>query len=549
MPAQLEEEEIEEILDTFEESDSCREAADELPHHYNTVVKYVKEAYEEGDPRVEHFEAKDEFDESQQWEGAGPGESPFGEEDDIDLDRDYVGLGPGDFLEEFFDDFEVGVKASWVKIQARRADRRGMLPTKESIKKDILRMKSGIAASAHQEAEYIADEYWAEAREYIRQTGGQVDNQAMSGGQAMGAQQGMPPGGVGNSSQGFVSPGQPQQQPQQQTNPQMQMMQMMMEQMQAMNEQMRQMSQGAQSGGGDPETLERLQRLKQEKKILEELSGGDDQLQEVQRQIQQLQAQAMDAQGAQPPTPAPSDASLEDRLLDIAATDDDVSVQEVIEVIEERQNTMQDPELVEAEKEKEIRMAELEHEQQRYQKFGELAENVFEKVGEGIGSQITGNGAGPASADDSQQEEEIVADGSAEPEAPMGDMTQPDPTTSDPQEQECPHCESAMRVAGNQAHCPECEAGIGPCDICSYPVQIPPLGEADYARCGECESPMEVPDDPDETVECEECEWEGTAEGLRGELLMCEGCGNLRPIQRQPDPEAQQDAFEELLEG
>lgn len=548
MPKELGEDDIEEILDEFAECDTLTEVEDELDYHYNTIRKYVKEAYEEGDDRASHYGKMEQEEEPEEWEGAGPGESPFGKEDEVDLERDYAGLSPGEFIEEFFEDFEVGVKKKWVRIQARRADRRDMIPTKDSLKKDILRMKSGINQSAHVEADYIAEEYWAEAQEYLNMTGRQADQVSMSGRhqgqQQQGYGQGQP---MQQGGQGFVSPGMGQQQ-QPQMDPQMQMMQMMMEQMKEMNKELQKVRQQPERTRDDVDTLGRLKELREEKEILEDLSGGDEQLEQVQRQIQQLQQQAIEDNAAQAPMARGGDTSLEDRLLDLAMNSPDVSPREVIDVIEERQAAMQDPEILDKELERDIREMELEQKQERYERFGDLAETIASRVGEGIGAQITNGGGDAEPSADDDQHEEIVADGNPQAESTLDGGELPQTAQPMTQEQECKHCGAIMEVGPNAAHCPECEYGIGPCDLCHFPVEIPPAGEAEFSRCGECENVLPVPDDPDDEVECDECGWEGEGDELRGEVLECGNCNSFRPIQRRIDPEAQQEQLENLME-
>lgn len=541
MPSPLDEEEIEEILDTFEDCETIAEADEKLDHHYNTINKYVSRAYEEGDSRVEHYGEADEPGEDHKWDGAGPGESPFGPDDEFEDEREYVGLSPGDFIEEFFDDFEVGIKKKWVRIQARRADRRNMIPSKEALKQDILRMKSGIAQGALVEAEYIAEEYWAEAQEYCRQTGRDVDRTAASGNTTQPGQLGVGfGGGVGQQHEGFT--GQPAgSQPQPGMDPQAQMFQMMMQQMQQMQQEVQKLRSQPPQASREVDTLSRLQELEQEKEILERLSGGDEHLERVEAQIQQLQQQQMQSQAEHQPAMPSGDASFEDRLLDLAVNDPSVDAKEIIEVLEERMEKSQDPALVEKQFEKEIKEMELKQQSERMERIGGLAENVMHSLGQGFAARL----AEPSGDDDEAVEEtsgeEALADESA-PADGFDPATQPpQPATPAVRKMPCEHCEGEMTVAGNQAACPDCEAGVSPCDICSHPVDIPPVGEAEYSRCGQCENVLEVPDDPSDEVECDECEWEGKGDQLRGELLQCEGCDNFRPIVRAAQMEQQRE--------
>jgi len=101
-------------------------------------------------------------------------ESPFEDENtkDLRVAEDYTTLTPGQFIEQFFEGFEVGVRGNFVEMQARRAQRRNELPDEEKMRSDLKEMSSGISNA--QEAHYIAEEYWAEAERFVADNGTDV---------------------------------------------------------------------------------------------------------------------------------------------------------------------------------------------------------------------------------------------------------------------------------------------------------------------------------------------------------------------------------------
>lgn len=556
MGRSLSAEEVEEILETYAENHSRSKTADKLGRSEDTVRKYVNQAVEDGDPRMPEVHEDGEGQEAGGDEPSQPSESPFGSETESRIIENYSDMTPGDFIEDFFDAFEIGVKSNWVTIQARRADRRGKIPTKNSLKKDLLSMKSGINKSAIKEAEYIAQEYWAEAQNFLRETGYEADPEPRSGpqqGVGMGGQMGQ--GAASGFGQEFVGPeglqmGQMGGMGQQQVVP------LLMQEIRELREDVRRSKQQSQRGQEQGSTLDRLKELKQEKEILEEISGGDERLQAIEEQIVQLQQQAMAENAQQQAMPPSGGESFEDRLLDLAARDQDVSLSEVFEIIEERQDSVTDPRVMEKEKELEIEQARLEHEQERQEQLAGTLETVAERIGQGIGEKIASGGGASQSAGDQSGGSEAAADGGdtattrPQREVAAGQQGQPAQAeamgAAQPDPDPCPNCGAELRMDGAGMACPECEYGIANCDLCTYPVEIPPRGDARHGRCGKCEALLEAPEDDDAEMECGDCGWTGTADELRGEGLKCEGCGEIRPIQRGPDPDKMQERIEEL---
>lgn len=102
-------------------------------------------------------------------------------------------------------------------------------------------------------------------------------------------------------------------------------------------------------------------------------------------------------------------------------------------------------------------------------------------------------------------------------------------------------------VFGGQ-FCPNCEYGFGQCDLCGFPIEVPPEGESEYGKCAECEGWIECPEDETETVDCDRCEWEGPATDLRGEATRCGNneCREIRPIKRAVDEDEMMQQLDEI---
>lgn len=556
MGSSLNQDQIEEILELYSETESKTQVAEETGHSHTTVRKYIDQAIEDGDTRMPEIASDADNGEDDAEADSGDHTSPFRPDPETRAIQNYDGMTPGDFITEFFDDFEVGIRDNWVAIQARRADRRSKLPTKDSLMKDLLNMNSGVNKSSFKEAEYIAAEYWAEAQNFLRATTYDSESTPMTSGGVSG-QPGMA-GGVGQQpgfGQEYVGVGGTQ--PNHPMNGgQDQMMAMLLNEIQQMRQEMRTPNQSRRGGQDGQSTLEKLKLLKQEKEILEEISGGDDRLDQIEEQLVGLQQQMLERGSGQQPTQMGNSNSLEERILNLAATDETISMNEVLEYLDKRESARQDPEVIKAKKEADIEETRIESEQERYEILAGALEDVTDRIGESIGEAIvrdTGESATPTQSDGSSQ---AVENGSETPSTDLdldmgGDpatanIPNPDAVEPSQQNEPCPHCDSQLQQTPAGMACPDCQYGIAGCDLCGFPVEMPPMGEAAYGRCGECETFLEKPDSANETVECKTCEWEGDASELRGEALECDGCGEIRPIARQADPEAARERLEEI---
>lgn len=531
MPKPLADEKIEEILDLWDEHRDIDTVMEEADVVETTVRKYLKRAAEDEDERVPHDSASFLPDPPDDTAATVPGESPFPAADGEARWEDYSGMSPGEFLKDFFEGFEVGVKQSWVALQAKRADRRNKLPSKEAFISDLLNMKSGIAQSAYREATYIADEYWAQAQQYLGQTGRDISENPMSG-QVVNPPpqpQGPPPGTYDNEP-GWVGPGQ--QQPMApQSGQQDSLIQMLLQQQQQMMQEFRQTLQQQNQQQNDPGVVQaEVQKMMELKDLVDDLSGqGSTELRQVLDEHMTQLRQAVAQQG-QAPTPTQGE-SLEEKLISLAATSDNVSLQDVLQVLEERGSMENNPEVIKARYEKEMKEAELEHETERYERIGTVFEQGLSQIGEGFARELVSNDtAAEGGAAEAADEQEASATGeTAQPAA------QPPP---EPDPEPCPKCGTDTVQGATGTHCPDCEWGMAQCDLCASPVEIPPIGEAEYGQCPECGEIHERGSRDDLAIDCPECDWVGETADLVGEVLQCDSCGQYRPIVRAGDANA-----------
>lgn len=539
MPKPLDDEKIEAILDLWEEHEDVDKVAEEADVVLDTVRKYTRRAVKDGDERVDPDSASWLPDPPDDTAASRPGESPFRSGPGGEPVDDYTGMSPGEFLKDFFEDFEVGVKNQWVALQAKRADRRNKLPSKDAFISDLLNMKSGIAQSAYREATYIADEYWAQAQQYLGQTGRDISENPISGQMVNPHQQHQgPPPGTYDNDPAWVGPGQPAPM-QPQAGQQDSLVQMLIQQQQQMMREFREALREQNQPDDTPETIQReLEKYRQLKGLVDDLQGeGAREISEVlDSHFASLQQQlAANAQGQQPAQAE----SLEEKLLTMAASNPEVSFEQVMEVIEQRGAISNDPEVLKKEYEKKIREAELEHESQRYERLGGIGERLSEQFGKAFGEAIVGQGTPPGQAGSNDVEAE--ADGGA---ASTDAAATPavEPADAEP----CPNCGADLQQGPNGSACPSCGFQIAQCDICTTPVDIPPRGEADHGYCPNCKSVIGLPAAPGGEATCDECDWAGERSEALAEAVECPGCENFRPITRPGASEADQLEIMEL---
>jgi hypothetical protein len=499
----------------------------------------------------------------QEWAGAGPAESPFEDEakEAYRLADDYAEMSPGEFIEAFFEDFEVGIRSKFVKMQKRRADRRNELPDKEKMRGDIQSMSSGVGNA--NDAEYIAEEYWAEAQQYLEQVDAEIfgrgeDTDASDGEKgdyvspdAMNQNQGewvnIPGQGTRygrweqepDGSMRFIPMQPPNQQPgmqqpgmggpmgvqtppqQQQEDPRIDRLE---DKIEALSDELRRDSNGK-SGMG--EIKSRVEELAEAQSLLEDLQGGsnsggnDEAVQVLQRQLQQIKRE-LSSESQQQSFTDPRD-QLVSRLLNR----EDLDPQDALALAEKMGDT-DDPEVEMKRIEKEMKKQEMEQSKQRMESLANTFEGLAEKLGEGIGKALEGSdavdAAGAANAQQRQQPgQQPQPQGQAHADG-MGQAAEGQPVS---EEWTCPECEQASQQYANRpgVECPHCDYSLLPCPACQKPVEVPPADDRTKRACPNCSNAVDSADATDDgAIACTTCDWTGEVEELGDEVAVCGNC-------------------------
>jgi len=515
-------------------------------------------------------------DSGEEFSGDGPQGDPFREQpqDAYRLTDDYASMSPGQFIKEFFEDFEIGAKKTFIKIMSRRADRREQVPKREQMKDDLVRMSSGVSKS---NANYVAEEYWEEAKNYLEEseygsyveggTGGEDDDEVASsdgdGGwesvnksnqqgtwvtmpdgsrmfgrmvdQPDGTQQfqpmqppggaQVPPGGMGN-----------QQQPQQ--NGGNEEMKVLLEEIRELRE-----SQGQQDRS-DP--MSKIKELREFQRTIEEMSGGNGTQQETGVESQMVQEiRQLRAQMQQDSDPSPSGNPM-DQILQRMASREDVDPQKVADLMDRIEGSS-DPQVREKEIEKEMKQMDMEAKQQRTEQITSALQEAMERIGQGIGSAVvSGNasndqqgaaqqqsvqqqtGAGGAAGQPAQQTDLTATDGAGGVSAAAGMMSGSGTETRD-----CPSCdeESTVDTSMTGFECDHCDFSLMPCPSCNKPVEIPPAGKLERGGCPDCGEDVMEPAEG-EIADCLSCGWSGPYEEASGDTVECTSCGHETEVLR-----------------
>lgn len=539
MPKPLTDEEIEEILDAYNEIGTKAGVVEETGFSEGAVSKYVDEAEEANDPRVlDEDELEDEVD-SGEWTGAGPADDIFDDDQSEMEKKDYTDMTPGDFIRYFFGEFELGVRKKWVDLQAIRADRRNALPSEDALVEDILEMNSGIGQSSYKEAVYIGDEYVAAAKKYQAQTGRGFDNTPAShayGGRAGGG--GMGPSmydrgdGWGISGVGGGLGGN--------RGEESQVFSMMMDEIRSMREEMRQLRNAESQKSSGQSTIERLQELQQQKEIWEEVLGpGDDEVAQINQRINQLVEAIASNQSNDAHAMMGGEQSLDDRLIALAAKNPD-RLGEILDIIEKRSGVEQTPTAVEKQWDYKMKQADLEHEEKKVERYGEIGEKLTQTLGEAFGNALIGNG----SSDDSEEVQEAHH---ADPVNNGGGELIVENSEAPPTEvEDCPECGEPMIRTSMGTFCKECEFGVTQCDQCSSPIELPARGNSDLGYCPECKDVIDLDLEGDDEVFCENCGFEGDVDDIILEAVYCGGCNAYRPVIRSDATEEVYDFVKEV---
>lgn len=525
MTNKLSEDKIEEILDTWEEMDkpSYLAVSKEVDVHRDTVKRYVEKEYGDSEDLPDDV-------------GSSPGL------ENSDEDDEKVFKQPGERMaEDFIQYFEklnedggFGIKEKAIKMMAGEVKTHNQLPSPSDVSAFLESADSGVSNS--QELMWISRQYGAWVQQYRTkhahaQPGGGM---GMGGGGMMGGQ-GQSAFGQGQGQGGMMggAPGQPMMGGAAGGNPNQAMMMIIQQMQQQMQELRQDLNQSSGEDSGD--MLEEKTQEFLEAKIDQLIDADSTAEQEaVVKELRSLRSEMQQS-------PERHSAQLGDDWrsdLITLAQQGEIDMQEAKDILQEVGEIETDPRVLEKKHEKEIKEMELKQKTERDEKIGGMLENLVEKGSEAFADRIVNGGAetGQEQADAGQQAGADAADDTAPTDAPA-ERSQPtqarSPIDMSDGSGTCPHCHSEITMGQGGATCPECEWGISQCDLCTHPIEVPPIGEANYASCVECDNELERPSDADEAVECDECGWAGTAEDLPNELVYCDNCNSYRPIMRQ----------------
>jgi transcriptional regulator with XRE-family HTH domain len=513
-------------------------------------------------------------DSGEEYTSEPPGKSPLKDEETkrLRVMDDYSNTSPGEFIEAFFEDFEVGVRKSFLKMQARRAERRKEIPDEEKMRSDLVEMSSGISNTT--EAGYIAEEYAAEAKQYVAE----ADVEVFRGGPGSNGQTG---GQRGSSEGSFMSPGQPQGQQGQwvqmpdgstvygtfvqgpngtkQFQPLSQPGQNsghsgadsgVKEEIRALRQELREVQSEDQGPEGFVEQVKQLHEMKE---ALDELDGEDATSDErelaeaIRGEFRSLRQELSNTD--QRPTPE----SPSEMMLQRALENENASMEQMMTLADKLEGTM-DPEIRQAEIERDLEMKKLEQKKERTESLMEGVNTLAKQFGEGLGSAIaasdgsteTDGGTDTDSGSDSDQSAQIEGtpnvstpgqrdQGQAELTGDGAGTTLPRQTQT--QQWECPECGevSQQNLSTPGVECKHCDFSIMPCPDCGSPIDIPPADEVARGGCPSCGAPLMPPDEGEDQTACLSCEWVGSFSEHSGDPVECEACGSKQYVSNSPE--------------
>lgn len=393
MVNRLSEEEIDDIIDEYQDLGNVEKVADKLGHSDKTVRKYVNEWKEEREPE-EAVEEEGGFLE--------PGDSggQFGKNPAVQASEDFE-----EFLRELDDEMGFGFKDRFVRMKVLEVKRSGELPNPGTLANDLSQYPSGV--SNNSEIEWIANLYaqWIGQRS---QESSESPAVSAPGVPVQGQQQG---GGKPGNQHGSGIPVQQQANqysgPQQQWNgqgaqggpPQGQQgqMAMMMEMMEQMNQnqqsqeveelkrEIRELKEQQNGGGGNRSLSDELQELAEAKQTMEAIAGGGDDgaqteeiVQHFQQQLQQLQQQISqsDSSGGPDLTQLDEGAAVLSLLAQQGADPDTLAT-----LAEKVGNVDSEPEVAKKKVEKQMKEMELEQQGEKWEAIMEGLSEAASNVG------------------------------------------------------------------------------------------------------------------------------------------------------------------------
>ena len=518
-----------------------------------------------------------------EWTGPKPGESPLSSdaESKYRLADDYQEIDPGEFTEQFFDDFDVGVRSKFVRMVARRANRKKKLPDKDKMKSLLQQHSSGIGNA--NDAEFVAEEWWEEAQNYIAETdataygtgGGQQNTPGDSGsyvgvnnGNGQGRWidlpgQGMQYGRMEQQPDGSVrfvpmqppqQPGAMGQQPPAGGQPGMYGQQQqggLSDREKEMMDMMRELVEDQKSGSAEKDPMDAAMDMIERAEKMKEMTGGgsDDEVKQYIQQLQQQFQQVMSQQN-QPMPDNPKDQAVQ-RIMQ----DDSISADKAFELIEKMESKTGDPEVEKARIERDAEIKKMEQKKDRVESVVDGLENLFQQIGAGIGQGIAaqdGQQAQQQTQQQAQQQAQQQPPRQQPPQqppqqpqqptngtGPSGQNPSPDLDIGDDGLWECPECgaETAQDPSVPGAECGECDYTVMPCPACYDAVEVPPAEERSKRACPSCGLPVDTDTAADGSIACMECSWVGETTDLGPDVVACDSCGQVHElIHPAPEP-------------
>ena len=487
MPPKLDEEKIDKILELYDEGESAGNIAQKVNVAKGTVQKYVDRHRGDDDESESDYTAS----------SSGSVVETVGSDGNlVDLtDEELMGMSEGEFIRTFFTEFsDMGVKDSFVEMVANQAQIRQQIPDEDQLSQRLQAHNSGVGNA--NDANAIAELYWALAQRYLRSRGLSPGGSQSGGMMSMGGGMGgsgdwvSAPNGQQNGSgqRGGQAPdegdwvstgaspgqqpsGQQPRQPQQgqQQNQQMtqfaQMMRQMQQQQQAMMEQVMQQQQQSEkealekkieelehqlstdSSDSPADSLQEFVELKETLDKINDDGGSDERMEQVvgtlQQQLQGIQQQiADDDSGAEMgQLMANSDGQM-GALLALAQSGD-VDAQEMVQLAQQLGEVESDPEVAAKKYEKEIEEMRVEAEQEKWQSIMQGVEQLTETAGEtlagAVGGAVSGGGDNEAEAEaepevqTAEPEVEVSETGGQAAQSPAQELVQQASDSDDPE--------------------------------------------------------------------------------------------------------------------
>lgn len=203
MAKPLDDAEVEEIIEAYQEHGTKKAAHEETGRSLSTVSKYIDEWEEE----QESADPDTDIDPAPPGYTAPPPSGSDPAEDPVDSDN-FASMSEEDFILWFFDHKGHGVKSNFADNLATHCELRQEIPDKAEMANRLMKQNSGIGNDA--DVDMIAENYWAAAQRWLQakgrqhpSMGGQEEGYvgpggqwvSNGGGQGGGSQQGGPAGG------------------------------------------------------------------------------------------------------------------------------------------------------------------------------------------------------------------------------------------------------------------------------------------------------------------------------------------------------------------